>query len=210
MPDRAVGDPAERDAVLDEGIFAHVGLMAGEGDGAHPVVIPMLYARLGDQLLLHGSPASRLLRTAKGGVAVCVTITLVDDLVLARSGLHHSMNYRSVVVFGTATEVVDHDLKVEALDRLTDHVIPGRMAAIRPHNAKEVRATTVLTMPLDEWSMKVRTGPPVDDDEDLGEPSWAGLIPLGVAAGTPIPDEHMPEGAEVPAHVAGWSRGTTG
>ncbi|HJL75764.1 MAG TPA: pyridoxamine 5'-phosphate oxidase family protein, partial [Acidimicrobiales bacterium] len=105
MPDRAVDDPAERDAVLDEGIIAHVGLVAGEGAEPHPVVIPMLYARLGQQLLLHGSPASRLLRTAKGGVMVCVTVTLVDDLVLARSGLHHSMNYRSVVVFGTATEV---------------------------------------------------------------------------------------------------------
>ncbi|HJM32734.1 MAG: pyridoxamine 5'-phosphate oxidase family protein [Acidimicrobiales bacterium] len=210
MPDRAVDDPAERDAVLDEGIIAHVGLVAGEGAEPHPVVIPMLYARLGQQLLLHGSPASRLLRTAKGGVMVCVTVTLVDDLVLARSGLHHSMNYRSVVVFGTATEVADHDLKVEALDHLTEHVIPGRMETIRPHTAKEVQATTVLSMPLDEWSMKVRSGPPVDDDEDLGEPAWAGLIPLGVAVGTPIPDEHMPEGAEVPAHVAGWSRGTSG
>ena len=211
-PDRSVVDTAERDAVLDEALIAHVGLIAGaggEGAGAHPVVIPMLCARLGDRLLLHGSPASRLLRTAKAGVEVCVTVTLLDGLVLARSAFHHSMNYRSVVVFGTATEVTDHDEKVVALNRLTDHIVPGRMEAIRPHTDTEVRGTTVLSLPLDEWSMKVRSGPPIDDDEDMDAPAWAGVLPLGVAVAEPLPDPLMPE-RQVPPHVADWSRGRQG
>jgi nitroimidazol reductase NimA-like FMN-containing flavoprotein (pyridoxamine 5'-phosphate oxidase superfamily) len=166
----------------------------------------MLYARLGDRLLLHGSPASRLLRTAKSGGEVCVTVTLLDGLVLARSAFHHSMNYRSVVVLGSATEITDHDEKVVALDRLTDHVVPGRLEALRPHSVKEVRSTTVLTLSLDECSMKVRSGPPVDDDEDMVAQAWAGVLPLGVATGEPEPDVLMPPG-EVPDHVAGWRRG---
>ncbi len=216
-PERSVAETAERDAVLDEGLIAHVGLVAGgggdgrggDGDGAHPVVIPMLCARLGDRLLLHGSPASRLLRTAKGGVEVCVTVTLLDGLVLARSAFHHSMNYRSVVVFGTASEVTDPEEKVVALDRLTDHIVPGRMAAIRPHTDAEIRGTTVLSLPLDEWSMKVRTGPPIDDDEDMDAPAWAGVLPLGVRVDEPVPDPLMSE-REVPSHVADWIRGRQG
>ncbi len=206
VPERGVVDRAAIEAVLDEGMIAHVGLVAGEGEAAHPVVIPMLYARLGDRLLLHGSPASRLLRTAKSGVEVCVTVTLLDGLVLARSAMHHSMNYRSVVVFGTATEVTDWDDKVAALDRLTDHVLPGRMAVLRPHTDKEVRGTTVLSLSLEECSMKVRTGPPVDDAEDMDAGVWAGVLPLGVAAGVPEPDPLMPP-REVPEQVAAWSRG---
>ncbi|MBC8194926.1 MAG: pyridoxamine 5'-phosphate oxidase family protein [Acidimicrobiia bacterium] len=206
VPERGVTDREAIEAVLDEGLIAHVGLVAGDGGEAHPVVIPMLYARMGDRLLLHGSPASRLLRTAKSGVEVCVTVTLLDGLVLARSAFHHSMNYRSVVVFGTATEVTDWDEKVAALDRLTDHVVPGRMAVLRPHTDKEVRGTTVLSLSLEECSMKVRTGPPVDDAEDMDADVWAGVLPLGVEAGSPEPDSLMSP-RDVPDQVATWSRG---
>ncbi len=204
-PEREVNDKAAIHAVLDQGLLAHVGLVASQGADAHPVVIPMLYARHGSRLLLHGSPASRLLRTAKAGVEVCATVTLLDALVLARSGFHHSMNYRSVVVFGTAVEVVDHDEKVAALDRLVEHTVPGRTATLRPHTDKEVRSTTVLALPLEECSMKVRTGPPIDDDEDLAADTWAGLIPVHVGVGIPEPDE-LTGDRGVPAHVVDWSR----
>ena len=205
-PDREVTDRSAIHEVLDEGLVAHVGVVARTGPAAHPVVIPMLYARDGERLLLHGSPASRLLRTAKAGVDVCVTITLLDALVLARSGFHHSMNYRSVVVFGTAIEVTDWKEKVAALNRLVEHAVPGRMAALRPHNNNEVHGTTVLVLPLAECSMKVRSGPPIDDQEDLVEDAWAGLIPIHIGVGTPEPDQFTVD-TEVPSHVAGWSRG---
>ena len=205
-PERAVEDLGAIHAVLDEGLLAHVGLVAGGGDDAHPVVIPMLYARDGERLLLHGSPASRLLRTAKAGVDVCVTVTLLDALVLARSGLHHSMNYRSVVVMGRATEITDHAAKVSALDRLVEHIIPGRTSRVRAAHDVEVTGTTVLTLPLAECSMKVRSGGPVDDPDDLDDPAWAGLIPTGVAVGVPVPDDRA-SGDPVPGHVAFWARG---
>ena len=204
-PDREVTDRSAIYAALDEGLIAHVGVVIAEGSNAHPVVIPMLYARYGDQLLLHGSPASRLLRTTKAGLDVCVTVTLLDALVLARSGFHHSMNYRSVVVFGTAVEITGWAEKVAALDRLVEHTVPGRMAALRPHTDTEVRSTTVLALPLEECSMKVRTGPPIDDDEDLAADTWAGLIPVHVGVGIPEPDKFTGD-RQVPAHVADWSR----
>ncbi len=205
-PDREVKDKAAIHAVLDQGLLAHVGLVAGQRADAHPVVIPMLYARHGNRLLLHGSPASRLLRTAKAGVEVCVTVTLLDALVLARSGFHHSMNYRSVVVMGTATEITDREEKVAALNRFVDHTIPGRSAQIRAAHDAEVKATTVLVLPLNECSMKARTTGVVDDPDDLDEPTWAGLIPLGLAIGEPQPDEGS-AGDTIPGHVAFWSRG---
>ena len=205
-PARAVTDSDAIHAILDEGLVAHVGLISDTGDTAHPVVIPMLYARDGNVMYLHGSPASRLLRMAKGGAEVCVTVTLLDALVLARSGLHHSMNYRSVVVMGTATEVSDHGEKVVALDRLVDHTIPGRSAQIRAAHEAEVKGTTVLVLSLDECSMKARTTGVVDDPDDLDDPAWAGLIPVGVAVGEPQPDEGS-IGETVPGHVAFWSRG---
>ena len=205
-PDRTVADRDVINAVLDEGLVAHVGLIAGDGDTAHPVVIPMLYARDGNVMYLHGSPASRLLRTAKKGAEVCVTVTLLDALVLARSGLNHSMNYRSVVVMGTATEITDREEKVAALNRFVDHTIPGRSAQIRAAHDAEVKATTVLVLPLNECSMKARTTGVVDDPDDLDEPTWAGLIPLGLAIGEPQPDEGS-VGDTVPGHVAFWSRG---
>lgn len=205
-PARAVTDRDVIHAVLDEGLVAHVGLIAGDGDTPHPVVIPMLYARDGNVMYLHGSPASRLLRTAKKGAEVCVTVTLLDALVLARSGLNHSMNYRSVVVMGTATEITDREEKVAALNRFVDHTIPGRSAQIRAAHDAEVKATTVLVLPLNECSMKARTTGVVDDPDDLDEPTWAGLIPLGLAIGEPQPDEGS-AGDTVPGHVAFWSRG---
>jgi len=205
-PDRTVADRDVINAVLDEGLVAHVGLIAGDGDTAHPVVIPMLYARDGNVMYLHGSPASRLLRTAKKGAEVCVTVTLLDALVLARSGLNHSMNYRSVIVMGTATEITDREEKVAALNRFVDHTIPGRSAQIRAAHDAEVKATTVLVLPLNECSMKARTTGVVDDPDDLDEPTWAGLIPLGLAIGEPQPDEGS-VGDTVPGHVAFWSRG---
>ena len=205
-PARAVADSDAIYAILDEGLVAHVGLISRDGDTAYPVVIPMLYARDGNVMYLHGSPASRLLRMAKGGAEVCVTVTLLDALVLARSGLHHSMNYRAVGGMGTATEVSDHREKVVALDRLVDHTIPGRSAQIRVAHEAEVRGTTVLVLPLDECSMKARTTGVVDDPNDLDDPAWAGLIPVGVAVGEPEPDEGS-TGETVPGHVAFWSRG---
>ena len=205
-PDRSIDDRQAIHALIDEAVYCHVGIVAGGATDAHPVVIPMLHARQGERLLLHGSPASRLLRTARDGVDLCATITLPDALVLARSGLHHSMNYRSVVVLGRATEVIDHDEKVEALDRFVEHAVPGRTARIRPATTQEVKGTLVLSVPLDDCSMKVRSGPPIDDETDMDSDTWAGLIPLYQGVGIAIPDEATGD-ATVPGHVAFWSRG---
>ena len=205
-PDRAIDNRQAIHALIDEAVYCHVGVMAGDGTDAHPVVIPMLHARHGDRLLLHGSPASRLLRTARDGMDLCVTITLLDALVLARSGLHHSMNYRSVVVMGRAIEITDHDESVKALDRFVEHAIPGRTVRIRPATTQEVKGTLVLSVPLDDCSMKARTGPPIDDEADMDSDTWAGLIPLHQGVGIPIPDEATGD-ATVPGHVAFWSRG---
>jgi nitroimidazol reductase NimA-like FMN-containing flavoprotein (pyridoxamine 5'-phosphate oxidase superfamily) len=172
-------------AVLDEALICHVGFTTERG----PVVIPTIHARIDDTLYLHGSPATRMLRTLGKGVEVCVTVTLVDGLVLARSAFHHSMNYRSVVVFGRATPVKDLDEKARVLDRFTVHVAGAeRQATLRPHTEKELRGTSVLALPLVEVSAKVRTGGPSDEPEDLDLPVWAGVVPLTVERGTPIPD----------------------
>ena len=205
-PDRSIDDRQAIHALIDEAVYCHVGIVAGGATDAHPVGIPMLHARQGERLLLHGSPASRLLRTARDGVDLCATITLSDALVLARSGFHHSMNYRSVVVLGRATEVIDHDEKVEALDRFVEHAVPGRTARIRPATTQEVKGTLVLSVPLDDCSMKVRSGPPIDDETDMDSDTWAGLIPLDQGVGIAIPDEATGD-ATVPGHVAFWSRG---
>ena len=205
-PDRSIDDRQAIHALIDEAVYCHVGIVAGDWTDVHPVVIPMLHARQGERLLLHGSPASRLLRTARDGVDLCATITLSDALVLARSGFHHSMNYRSVVVLGRATEVIDHDEKVEALDRFVEHAVPGRTARIRPATTQEVKGTLVLSVPLDDCSMKVRSGPPIDDETDMDSDTWAGLIPLYQGVGIAIPDEAT-GAATVPGHVAFWSRG---
>ena len=196
-------DRAAAHAVLDEAVVAHVGFVV---DG-RPVVLPQLHARVGDVLYLHGSTGARALLAAKdGGLDVCVTVTLVDGLVLARSAFSHSINYRSVVVHGTATAVDDAEEKAAALEALVDAVVPGRPAGVRGPSRKELAATTVLRLLLEEVSVKVRTGPPKDDAEDLGLPYWAGVLPLATVPGTPVPAPELPADAEVPEHVRQWHR----
>lgn len=181
-------------AILDEAYLAHVGVIAG----GTPLVLPMTYGREGDVLFLHGAAANGLIK-AGNGVEVCVTVTLLDGLVLARSTFHHSMNYRSVVLVGTAEKVVDPDEKWHALDVITDHVVPGRTAAVRPMTDVEVKGTSVLRLPIAEGSVKVRSGGAVDAPEDLDQPAWAGVVPLRLVAGTPIPnDDLLPEVAAGP------------
>jgi nitroimidazol reductase NimA-like FMN-containing flavoprotein (pyridoxamine 5'-phosphate oxidase superfamily) len=199
--ERASYDPTDAHGILDEGLVAHVGLATDDG----PVVIPMLYARDGDRLILHGSPASRLLRGARG-VEVCATVTLVDGLVLARSAFHHSVNYRSVVVIGRATPVTDPDDKRGVLDRLVEHIVPGRNADARPPSEHEMRSVLVLELPLAEASVKIRTGDPIDEDDDLGLPVWAGVIPLTLTPGEPVTAGDLPGGIPVPAYARAYAR----
>ncbi|HEX8409320.1 MAG TPA: pyridoxamine 5'-phosphate oxidase family protein [Thermoanaerobaculia bacterium] len=184
LPKRGHYDRETIHAILDEALICHVGFVV---DGS-PVVIPTIHWREGDTLYVHGSSASRMLRSLKEGVDACVTVTLLDGLVLARSAFHHSMNYRSVVVFGKAREV-DGEEKLRALDSLVEHVMRGRSRDVRPPNEIELRATTVLALPLDEASAKIRTGPPVDDDEDYALPIWAGVVPMKLTRGEPIADQ---------------------
>lgn len=188
--------------ILDEGLVCHLGFVV---DG-QPFVIPTAYGRVDDRLYIHGSPASRMLRTLQGGVEVCVTVTLLDGLVLARSAFHHSMNYRSVVVFGTAAIVEGADEKLAALQAFTEHIVPGRWAEVRLPTRQEVAGTLVLVLPLTEASAKVRTGPPVDDEADYKLPVWAGEIPLRLTAGTPIDDPRLIVGIEPPSYVRNYTR----
>jgi nitroimidazol reductase NimA-like FMN-containing flavoprotein (pyridoxamine 5'-phosphate oxidase superfamily) len=185
QPDRSRDDRTLAYEILDEGRVAHVGF-AHDG---HPFVIPMVYGRDDDRLLLHGAKASRLIRTTGGGVPVCVTVTLLDGLVLARSTFHHSMNYRSVVVLGEARRVEDEEERGRCLDVLVDHILPGRSDEARGPNRVELRQTDVLVLPIDEASVKLRTGGPKDDDEDMDLPIWAGVVPLTLTPGAPIPDK---------------------
>jgi uncharacterized protein len=199
---RGVYDRETAYAILDEGFLCHVGFTV---DG-QPFVIPTLYGRLGDTLLLHGSAASRMLKQMKEGLPVCVTVTLVDGLVLARSIFNQSMNYRSVVVLGKATLVNDPEQKLEALRLFSEHVIPGRWADVRQPNEKELKQTSVLRLPIEEFSSKVRTGPAIDDEEDYSFPTWAGVIPLEMKSGEPIADERLFAGQTVPGYAANYKR----
>ncbi|MCX6620244.1 MAG: pyridoxamine 5'-phosphate oxidase family protein [Acidobacteria bacterium] len=174
-------------------------------DGA-PRVIPTAYGRDGERIYVHGSAASRMLRTLSGGAEVCVTVTLLDGLVLARSAFHHSLNYRSVMIFGPARLVDDPAEKNEALRIISEHLIPGRWADVRPPSEKETAATSVLAIDLNEVSAKLRTGNPVDDDEDLAVPAWAGVLPLELPPGTPVDDGLVPEGIPVPDYASGYRR----
>jgi nitroimidazol reductase NimA-like FMN-containing flavoprotein (pyridoxamine 5'-phosphate oxidase superfamily) len=190
-------------AILDEGFVCHVGIAGDAG----PVVIPTLYARDGDRLLIHGSPASRLLRTAATGAEVCLTVTLVDGLVLARSVFHHSANYRSVVVFGRATRLDDLGDRRAALNHIVERIVPGRTTDARPPSDKELRGTTVLALPLNELSVKVREGGVLDEPEDYELDVWAGVIPLVVTPGEPIPDPAMSDDAPgTPPYAAAYRR----
>lgn len=201
-PHRGVYDRATAYQILDEGFICHVGFVS---DG-QPYVIPTGYGRSGDQLYIHGSAASRMLRHLDQGVPVCVTVTLLDGLVLARSVFNHSMNYRSVVVLGTATTVQDPQEKLAALRILSEHIVPGRWDEARQPNEKELKATLVLRLPIEEFSAKLRQGPPLDDEEDYGFPTWAGVIPLEIVARPPIADVKLEPAAEAPSYALRYSR----
>jgi uncharacterized protein len=202
LPERGRYDRGAIDAILDEGLICHVGFTQ---DG-QPFVIPTIHARVGDVLYLHGSPASRMLRSLSGAIPVCVKVTLLDGLVLARSAFHHSMNYRSVVAVGTAVHVPDGDEKMAAFRALVDHVAPGRSAEARMPTPEEMRKTMLLRLPLTEASAKVRTGPPLDDDEDLDLPIWAGVVPLRLEPQEPIPDSELRPDLAVPPSVTSYAR----
>jgi len=202
LPKRGHFDRETVYAILDEGFICHVGF-APQGQ---PFVIPTGYARVDDKLYIHGSQASRMLRTLSGGLDACVTVTIVDGLVLARSAFHHSINYRSVVIFGRATIIEDREEKIAALVALSEHIVRGRWADVREPNEEELIKTTVLELPLVEASAKVRTGPPIDDEEDYALPMWAGVVPLSLQAGTPINDPRLPDGIEVPEYARNYKR----
>ncbi len=202
LPKRGEYDHAAVYQILDEAFLCHVGFVADE----KPVVIPTLYARIDNDLYIHGSAASRMLRSVEQGIDVCVTVTLIDGLVLARSAFHHSMNYRSVVIFGKAEIVDDLNEKIKVLHAFTDHVVPGRWEDVRLPNESEMRATLVLKLPLIEVSAKVRTGAPIDDDDDYELPVWAGVVPLKLAAGAPISDERLPAGIQPPGYAKEYVR----
>jgi nitroimidazol reductase NimA-like FMN-containing flavoprotein (pyridoxamine 5'-phosphate oxidase superfamily) len=201
LRERGVYDAETIESILDEALICHVGVVV---DGA-PLVLPTVHARRGRTVYLHGAPANALLRAGDGG-EVCVTATLVDGLVLARSAFHHSVNYRSVVVRGPARAVTDPDEKRTALESLVEHVAAGRGRETREPTDEELRATLVLAVPLDEASAKVRTGPPKDEPEDHALSHWAGVLPLTVVPGLPEPDPDVPAGRPVPPSVTGWRR----
>ena len=192
-PERASYDRAAADAILDEAIVCHLGLI----DDGQPVVIPTTFARDGDVLYVHGSPASRTLRSLATGVPVCLTVTLIDGIVLAKSAFHHSVNYRSVVVFGTATPVADLESKRRALELFVDHIVPGRSADARPPTDTELKGTLVLRLPLAEASVKIRTGGPIDDEEDEAWPAWAGVIEMATTYDAP---------ADAPGYASDYER----
>lgn len=200
--DRAVGDRSALHAILDEALVCHVGF-AFQGS---PVVLPTIHARAGERLYLHGSTGGRMMRTLAAGTDVCVTVTLLDGLVLARSAFHHSMNYRSAVVFGAAEPVTDRDERLAALRQITEQVAPGRWETLRPVTERELAATAVVAVALDEASVKVRTGPPVDDEDDYALPIWAGVLPLGLVPGAPVDDPRLVPGVAVPPQVTAYRR----
>jgi uncharacterized protein len=201
-PQRGVYDRETIYKILDEGLLCHVGFSL---DG-QPFVIPTLYARIGDTICFHGSAASRMLRGASEGASVCVTVTLTDGIVLARSVFNHSMNYRSVVVLGKATLVDEPREKLETLRAFTEKILPSRWDDARQPNEKELKATSLLRLPLTEASAKVRLGPPEDDAPDYALPVWAGVIPLRTVAGAPIRDEKCDLGIPLPAYAANYKR----
>ncbi len=191
------------DAILDEALIAHLGIADEHGQ---PFVVPTLHARSEDLVYCHGSAASRTLETLAGGAPACLTVSLIDGLVLARSAMHHSANYRSAMLLGTARLVEDHDEQLHAAETIVEHIVPGRWADVRPPSVKELRATAILALPIDEASAKVRTGGPLDDEEDYALPAWAGVIPLATHTGAPVPDERLADGVQVPPYVSGYSR----
>ena len=202
LPQRGAFDRETINHILDEGFICHVGFVSN----GQPFVMPTGYSRDGEKLYIHGSQASRMLRTLTQGVEVCVTVTLIDGLVLARSAFHHSMNYRSVVVFGRATVIEDREEKMAALRALSEHMIPGRWDDVRKPSEHELKLTTVLALRLTEASAKVRSGPPIDDEEDYALNVWAGVIPLRLSSDTPIADNRLPPNVEVPECALEYER----
>lgn len=201
-PDRGTYDRAIVNAILDEALICHVGF-AVEGQ---PFVLPTTHARVDNRLYIHGSVGGRMLRTLRQGAPICVTITLIDGLVLARSAFHHSMNYRSVVIVGGAREVGDEAEKRLAFSALVEHVLAGRSGQTREASARELKATSVLCVPIEEASAKVRTGPPIDDEDDYALPYWAGVLPLQLEAKSPVADPRLQQGIPTPASLVGYRR----
>jgi len=201
-PERAVYERDVIAAILDEAVVCHVGCVV---DG-RVVVLPTIHARVEDRLYLHGAVGNRTLRAARDGAELCVTVTLLDGLVLARSAFHHSVNYRSVVIMGRAMEVRDEAEKRLALRAVVEHVVPGRSVDAREPNEAELAGTLVVRLPIDEASAKVRSGPPVDDEEDYGLPVWAGVLPLMIRTAEPIADPRLMARVPLPAYVAGYAR----
>jgi nitroimidazol reductase NimA-like FMN-containing flavoprotein (pyridoxamine 5'-phosphate oxidase superfamily) len=197
IPDRGSQDWDAINQILDAGFLAHIGFCV---DG-QPFVIPTLYGREGDRLYLHGSAASRMLRELETGIPACVTVTLVDGLVLARSAFDHSMNYRSVVAFGTARKIEDPEQKIKSLRVISEHLIAGRWADVRGPSDKELKASTVLEFSMEDASSKVRSGPPLDNENDYGLPVWAGVLPLEIKSLPPIPDDKLVEGITLPDYA---------
>ena len=202
LPKRGEYDRETIYRILDEALICHVGFV----EERQPYVIPINFARLGDKIVLHGAKASRLLNHLTAGHPVCVEATIIQGLVLARSVFHHSVNYRSVVLFGTGCAIQDEHEKMAALEAITEHLIPGRWQETRPPNQKEMNATSVVSIRIDEASAKVRMGPPVDDEEDYALPVWAGILPLRAATSNPIRDERLPDDIPLPEYIAGYSR----
>ena len=201
LPERGAYDRQTVHAILDEGFICHVAFTV---DG-QPFALPTAYARVGDTLYLHGSSGSRI--GLRPGMPVCITVTLLEGVVLARAAFHHSFNYRSVMVLGRTRLVTDPREKDEALGALVEHIVPGRGSDVRPGDRRELAATAVLSVPLDEVSAKVRRGNAVDEEEDYGLPVWAGVLPLAVVPGAPVPDPRLDPAIPVPAYLAGWRRG---
>ena len=202
LPARGAYDRETIYSILDEAFICHVGYVF---DG-QPYVIPTGYARIGDDLYIHGSSASRMLRNLAQGIDVCVTVTLIDGLVLARSAFHHSVNYRSVVILGKAELVEDPSEKDNALEAFTNHIIPGRWPEIRWPNELELKATSVLKLPIEEASAKIRVGDPKDDEEDYSMNVWAGVLPLELKPGTSRPDARLADNTPIPEHVTNYNR----
>ncbi|MDQ3179170.1 MAG: pyridoxamine 5'-phosphate oxidase family protein [Acidobacteriota bacterium] len=188
--------------ILDEGFICHVGFVVGN----QPFVVPTGYARLKDNLLIHGSAASRMLRAMASEIEVCVTVTLIDGLVLARSAFHHSMNYRSIVIFGKAKLIEDERKKLDALRAFTEHIAPNRWADVRPPTEKEIKATLVLSLPIEEASAKIRTGNPLDDEADYELNVWAGVLPVSLIAGEATSDERLKSGIPIPDYISNYKR----
>ena len=201
--ERGSYDRAVIDAILDEALIAHVGIVEPDGQ---PIVTPTLHARRGDVVYCHGSVAGRTMRALAQGAPMCLTVSLLDGLVLARSAMHHSANYRSAMLLGRARSVQDEAEKLAAAEAIVEHILPGRWREVRPPAANELKATAIVALPIEEASAKVRSGPPLDDEEDYALAAWAGVLPLRTSAGAPEPDPRLAPGIGVPEHVRAYRR----